>query len=196
MAAMATCRRLVLSARMGETLTRVRLAQARCNSQSGLSHLEPKERVWHLPDWAKQETKPPLQLRLLGFTMLLPLGAGSLAVHLLAEEDQETENEDYSRMALNWSLHYAGALLSCAGALHCGMQLANLGVPKRSDYMGLYYLCAFMVDCTDKYTRCGWQSTLMSPWLTKKQPRGEKQPREGATSCKSWQSWTGLKCQL
>ena len=30
----------------------------------------------------------------------------------------------------------AGALLSCAGALHWGMQLANLGVPKRSDYMG------------------------------------------------------------
>ena len=30
----------------------------------------------------------------------------------------------------------AGALLSCAGALHWGMQLAELGVPKRSDYMG------------------------------------------------------------
>ncbi|CAL1170863.1 unnamed protein product [Cladocopium goreaui] len=151
MAAMATCRRqgsespwfrcsVESEARMGETLTRVRLAQARCNSQTGLSHLEPKERVWHLPDWAKQETKPPLQLRLLGFTMLLPLGAGSLAVHLLAEEDQETENEDYSRMALNWSLHYAGALLSCAGALHWGMQLAELGVPKRSDYMGRVFV--------------------------------------------------------
>ena len=31
----------------------------------------------------------------------------------------------------------AGALLSCAGAMHWGMQLAELGVPKRSDYMGL-----------------------------------------------------------
>ena len=33
---------------------------------------------------SRQETKPPLQLRLLGFTMLLPLGAGSLVTRRYA----------------------------------------------------------------------------------------------------------------
>ena len=123
---------------------------------------EAKERVWHLPEWAKQEPRPPMQLRLLGFGMLVPLAAGSLAVHLLVDDDSEAE-DDLSRVALNWSLHYAGALLSCAGALHWGMQVAELGVPKRSDYMGLYYLMRFSGPVV--FVFFGWLGSVLTTAL-------------------------------
>eukprot|EP00434_Breviolum_minutum_P005560 symbB.v1.2.004904.t1/scaffold263.1/size248082/5 len=144
-------------------LRRPRSSLHRRQARSNTGEAKPTERVWHLPEWAKQETRPPLQLRLLGFTLLVPLGSGSLAVHLLADEDQESEREDYSRLALNWSLHYAGALLSCAGALHWGMQLAELGVPKRSDFMGLYYLCRFSGPAV--FVFFGWLGSVLTTAL-------------------------------
>lgn len=126
--------------------------------------------VSYLPQWAKEETQPPLHLRLLGAVLLVPLGVGSLAVHLLASSDEEVsetqesnETEDYSRVVLNWTLHYAGAVLSFAGATHWGMQLAEFGVPRRSDYMALYYLCRFSAPAV--FVFIGWVASVLSSAL-------------------------------
>eukprot|EP00930_Biecheleria_cincta_P080499 TRINITY_DN6879_c0_g1_i3.p1 TRINITY_DN6879_c0_g1~~TRINITY_DN6879_c0_g1_i3.p1 ORF type:complete len:300 (-),score=52.73 TRINITY_DN6879_c0_g1_i3:105-1004(-) len=129
-------------------------------------------RVLHIPDWAQKEPRPPFHLRVLGASLLVPLGAGALAVHLLATSDeaegQEAASEevytaDYSRLALNWTLHYAGALLSCAGATHWGLQLAEFGVPRRSEFMGLYYLCRFSAPAV--FVFFGWVGSVLSTAL-------------------------------
>eukprot|EP00931_Biecheleriopsis_adriatica_P004729 TRINITY_DN106359_c0_g1_i1.p1 TRINITY_DN106359_c0_g1~~TRINITY_DN106359_c0_g1_i1.p1 ORF type:complete len:290 (-),score=47.83 TRINITY_DN106359_c0_g1_i1:4-852(-) len=149
------------------------------SQKKGNNDSEEKETpVWHdLPAWAQQEGTPPLHLRVLGLSLLVPLGAGALTVHLLATGEQEATAmeeqekasaeaytaEDYSRLVLNWTLHYAGALLSCAGASHWGMQLAELGVPKRSDYMGLYYLCRFSAPAV--FVFFGWVGSVLSTAL-------------------------------
>lgn len=124
------------------------------------------ERKSHLPQWATDETRPPLSFRLLGLGLLVPFGVGATAVHLLAgagEEGGSAENEDaieYSRTVLSWTLHYAGGLLSFAGAMHWGMQLAELGVPRKSDYMALYYLCRYSAPVI--FVFFGWLGTVLS----------------------------------
>mmetsp|Transcript_51154 Transcript_51154/g.105781 ORF Transcript_51154/g.105781 Transcript_51154/m.105781 type:complete len:242 (-) Transcript_51154:17-742(-) len=137
---------------------------------SGPSAPQKDHRVWHLPEWAKEEKRPPRQMLALGAALLLPLGVGSLAVHFLdadAEESEEAEipstKADLSRLSLNWSLHYAGALLSSAGAMHWGMQLAEIGVPKRSEYMSLYYLCRFSAPAV--FVFFGWVGSVFSTAL-------------------------------
>ncbi|CAJ1459650.1 unnamed protein product [Effrenium voratum] len=177
--------RLALRARV-KGQGRARLASLAKEKEKELTNdtTSPK---WYLPEWAMQEPAP-LHLKVLGASLLLPLGAGSLAVHLLAEAETETPGEgtemegtagsegrdvaelvevremsDQSRVALNWSLHYAGALLSCAGALHWGMQAAELGVPLRSDYMGLYYLSRFSGPAV--FVFFGWVGSVLSTAL-------------------------------
>eukprot|EP00933_Yihiella_yeosuensis_P061924 TRINITY_DN64798_c0_g1_i1.p1 TRINITY_DN64798_c0_g1~~TRINITY_DN64798_c0_g1_i1.p1 ORF type:complete len:316 (+),score=53.94 TRINITY_DN64798_c0_g1_i1:53-1000(+) len=141
-------------------------------------------RVWHLPPWAREEQRPPLHLQVLGVAMLIPLAIGAIGVHVLAlnggsgeellngEASEELSADvllpvkdaaDYSRTVLNWSIHYAGALLSVAGASHWGMQLAELGVPRRSDYMGLYYLCRFSAPAV--FVFFGWVASVLSTAL-------------------------------
>lgn len=131
-------------------------------------------RVLHIPDWAQKEPRPPFHLRVLGASLLVPLGAGALAVHLLATGDDEVaegedaasleaSSADYSRLALNWTLHYAGALLSCAGATHWGLQLAEFGVPRRSEFMGLFYLCRFSAPAV--FVFFGWVGSVLSTAL-------------------------------
>merc|ERR1712216_487054 len=101
------------------------------------------EDVSYLPRWAQQETTPPATLKLLGACLLLPLVAGGVGVHLTVaeaghpepsnvhdrvasyEQDVQHASVEYSRTLLSWSLHYAGALLAAAGAMHWGMQLAE-----------------------------------------------------------------------
>ncbi|CAE7537193.1 unnamed protein product, partial [Symbiodinium pilosum] len=134
--------------------------------------LRSDHRVWHLPEWAKEEQRPPGQMRVLGAAALLPLGMGSLAVHFAGSDPSDAEAiessqvpsaSDFARLSLNWSLHYAGALLSCAGAMHWGMQLAELGVPKRSDYMSLYYLCRYSAPAV--FVFFGWVGSVFSTAL-------------------------------
>lgn len=128
-------------------------------------------RTSHLPQWAKEELRPPWSLRILGASLLVPLGVGAAAVHLLASslpaaeaQPVGTEEEEvaieYSRTVLSWTLHYAGALLSCAGAAHWGMQLAEFGVPRRSDYMALYYLSRFSAPVV--FVFFGWLGSVLS----------------------------------
>merc|ERR1712226_44221 len=98
----------------------------------------------------------------------MPLGAGAVSVHLLAaNEEDEAESEgtdqvEYSRVALNWTLHYAGAILCFAGATHWGMQLAEFGVPRRSDYMSLYYLSRFSAPAV--FVLFGWLGSALCFW--------------------------------
>merc|ERR1711974_272164 len=61
---------------------------------------------------------------------------------------------------LSWTLHYAGALLSFSGAMHWGMQCAELGVPRRSDYMSLYYLSRFSAPVI--FVFFGWLASVLS----------------------------------
>jgi len=121
----------------------------------------------HLPKWAQEEQSPPLSFRVLTACMLVPLGVGAAAVHALAgsavtaTEIEEAENAtEYSRTALSWTLHYSGALLSFAGAAHWGMQMAELGVPRRSDYMALYYLSRFSAPVV--FVFFGWLGSVLS----------------------------------
>eukprot|EP00928_Gymnodinium_smaydae_P021070 TRINITY_DN18185_c0_g1_i1.p1 TRINITY_DN18185_c0_g1~~TRINITY_DN18185_c0_g1_i1.p1 ORF type:complete len:308 (+),score=47.32 TRINITY_DN18185_c0_g1_i1:24-947(+) len=123
----------------------------------------------YMPEWAKQESQPPLRLRLLGAAMLAPLGLGAVAVHALARGDGDAvsdarssgdESAEYSRVLLSWNLHYAGVLLAFAGAAHWGMQLAEFGVPLRSDNMGLYYLCRFSAPIV--FVLFGWLGSVLS----------------------------------
>jgi len=133
----------------------------------------------YLPEWARAERRPPLFARVLGVALLAPLLAGAAAVHLLAgriamrgEEDEHPEEgvvqqTEYSRQLLSWSLHYGGALLSFAGAMHWGMQLAEFGVPLRSDYMAIYYLGRYTAPLM--FVLFGWLASVLSATL----------PREG-----------------
>jgi len=122
-------------------------------------------RVSHLPEWAKQEQRPPASLRFLGMALLTPLGIGAAGVHLFAGEaaDEESDQAEYSRTILSWSLHYAGVLLSSAGAMHWGMQLAEFGVPRKSEYMGIYYLSRYTAPIT--FVLFGWLGSVLSASL-------------------------------
>mmetsp|Transcript_531 Transcript_531/g.1826 ORF Transcript_531/g.1826 Transcript_531/m.1826 type:complete len:244 (-) Transcript_531:141-872(-) len=135
--------------------------------------------ITHLPLWAQREERPPLLLRSLGVALLLPLGAGALAVHLLAGNPLEGDDEsEYSRTVLSWSIHYASALLAFAGAAHWGMQLAELGVPRKSDYMALYYLSRFSAPVV--FVMFGWLGSVLST----------AEPREASLWLMS--GWVGL----
>ncbi|CAK0901764.1 unnamed protein product, partial [Prorocentrum cordatum] len=101
---------------------------------------------------------PPASLRALAAVLLAPLAGGAVAVHALAGDD-EAEAE-YSRVALSWTLHYAGAVLSFAGAAHWGLQLAEFGVPRKSDYMALYYLSRFSGPVV--FVLFGWLGSVLS----------------------------------
>mmetsp|Transcript_96007 Transcript_96007/g.275636 ORF Transcript_96007/g.275636 Transcript_96007/m.275636 type:complete len:311 (+) Transcript_96007:40-972(+) len=130
-------------------------------------------RISHLPQWSQDEKTPPLSIRVVGTALLLPLVVGAAAVHLIAEGGSGEADADavastvaqvqaveYSRTALSWTLHYAGALLSFAGAAHWGMQLAEFGVPRRSDYMALYYLSRFSAPVV--FVFFGWLGSVLS----------------------------------
>lgn len=116
----------------------------------------------HLPQWAKDELSPPESVKLLGMAMLFPLGFGAIAVHWLATRSNDNEEEaiEYSRTALSWTIHYAGTLLSFAGAAHWGMQIAELGVPKRSEYMAIYYVSRFSAPVV--FILFGWVGSVLS----------------------------------
>merc|ERR1711972_1211115 len=87
--------------------------------------------------------------------------SGAVAVHALAGGTEAGQEErEYSRTVLSWTLHYAGAILSFAGAAHWGMQLAEFGVPRKSDYMGLYYLSRFSAPVV--FVLFGWLGSVLS----------------------------------
>jgi len=90
---------------------------------------------------------------------LWELAGRVLVIHALAGGEGGSEAE-YSRTALSWTLHYAGAVLSCAGAVHWGMQLAEFGVPRKSDYMALYYLSRFSGPVV--FVLFGWLGSVLS----------------------------------
>jgi len=114
-------------------------------------------------------------MKLLGIGLLTPLILGSFAVHILASDPEEAaklqravgqgeaddpEAIEYSRTALSWTLHYAGALLSVSAAVHWGMQLAEFGVPRRSEHMALYYLSRFSAPVV--FVFFGWLGSVLS----------------------------------
>eukprot|EP00927_Polykrikos_kofoidii_P061904 TRINITY_DN56729_c0_g1_i1.p1 TRINITY_DN56729_c0_g1~~TRINITY_DN56729_c0_g1_i1.p1 ORF type:complete len:348 (+),score=57.03 TRINITY_DN56729_c0_g1_i1:107-1150(+) len=133
-------------------------------------------RANYLPASVQKEERPPAHLRWLTAALLAPLVLGALAVHLLAlgggvdeaeaqaamqrGDVQLANRAEYSRLALSWSLHYAGVLLSFAGASHWGMQLAEFGVPVVSENMGLYYLCRFSAPIV--FVLFGWLGSVLS----------------------------------
>ena len=59
-------------------------------------------RVWHLPEWAEKEARPPRQMSILGAAVLLPLGVGSLAVHLFAEGEDSKVARSEEEPAAGW----------------------------------------------------------------------------------------------
>eukprot|EP00929_Paragymnodinium_shiwhaense_P058429 TRINITY_DN29257_c0_g1_i1.p1 TRINITY_DN29257_c0_g1~~TRINITY_DN29257_c0_g1_i1.p1 ORF type:complete len:298 (-),score=52.52 TRINITY_DN29257_c0_g1_i1:20-913(-) len=133
--------------------------------------IEDAPRTNYLPMWQQEETTPPWHLKIGGAVLLAPLCFGAVAVHLAAKDDDgagqsedvlphEVTTGDYTRVILSWSLHYAGALLCFVGAMHWGMQLANFGVPRKSDYMSLYYLTRFSVPPI--MVLFGWLGSVLS----------------------------------
>lgn len=90
---------------------------------------------------------------------MVPLVAGSLAVHLCATDDDEDGQISFSRIMLNACLHYASVLLAFAGACHWGMQLAEFGIPAFSHYMAIYYLGRYTVPIV--FILFGWLGTVM-----------------------------------
>uniref|UniRef100_A0A7S1F5T2 Uncharacterized protein n=1 Tax=Noctiluca scintillans TaxID=2966 RepID=A0A7S1F5T2_NOCSC len=120
-----------------------------------------KRFVNHLPQWAKDEERPSTVLKVAGGALLLPLIYGSFAVHALAGDGQEGEGQaEYSRDVLSYTIHYAGGLLSFNAALHWGMQLAEFGVPRQSEYMALYYLSRYSAPVV--FVFFGWLGSVMS----------------------------------
>mmetsp|Transcript_69988 Transcript_69988/g.130854 ORF Transcript_69988/g.130854 Transcript_69988/m.130854 type:complete len:258 (+) Transcript_69988:51-824(+) len=128
----------------------------------------------HMPKWAQDEKQPPPHIRALSVAVLAPLVSGAVAVHALASDvpddvDDQTEQAEYSRTALSWTLHYAAALLAFAGATHWGMALAEFGVPRKSEFMALYYVSRYSWPVL--FVIFGWVGTVLSFNL----------PSEGAT---------------
>lgn len=153
-----------LSARTASTRVTALRRALPFETKAAQTEEKPAGPIWWLPAWAEEEKRPPLSLRLSGAALLLPLGLGAVAVHLLAEEEETRDPSDQgsgsSRLVLNWSLHYAGALLAFCGASHWGLQLAEFGVPRRSDYMGLYYLSRFSLPVV--FVLFGWLGSVLS----------------------------------